>query len=271
MKQLTSLYTTLLLNALIYSIKAPDNASLLVSPSRSQFFKRENVSLSCEVQQWKIATWRVVRNTPSKGTQNTQECSVWGVADDSSCTISHTYPSDTGLYWCQTWSGEQSNAVNITVHDGPVILESPALPVTEGHSVTLSCRYQTTPSNLTADFYKDGYLISTESTGEMTIPAVNKSDEGAYSCRHSELGESPESLLAVRAPSLNSSPSPTSSLPAPPSPSPTTSPEVSISVSRLLCSLLVVSPYLIVTFIVLLVKSPKRAQSENVSPNEYEF
>ncbi|KAL0970750.1 hypothetical protein UPYG_G00246800 [Umbra pygmaea] len=206
MKQLTSLYTTLLLNALIYSIKAPDNVSLVVSPSRSQFFKRENVSLSCEVQQRKSATWRVVRNTPIKGTQ---ECSDWGLVSESSCTISHTYPSDSGLYWCQTWSGEHSNAVNITVHDGPVILESPALPVTEGHSVTLSCRYQTTPSNLTGDFYKDGYLISTESTGEMTIPAVNKSDEGIYSCRHSELGGSPESLLAVRAPSLNSSPSPT--------------------------------------------------------------
>ncbi|KAL0970538.1 hypothetical protein UPYG_G00243450 [Umbra pygmaea] len=73
------------------------------------------------------------------------------------------------------------------INGGPVILESPALPVTEGHSVTLRCRCKTPPSDLTADFYKDGSLIRTEPTGEITIPLVNKSDEGFYSCSHSEL------------------------------------------------------------------------------------
>ncbi|XP_038839697.1 low affinity immunoglobulin gamma Fc region receptor II-a-like [Salvelinus namaycush] len=105
-------------------------------------------------------------------------------------------PPDSGVYWCESGSGEHSNAVNITVHAGAVILESPALPVTEGDSVTLRCRYQGTPSNLTADFYKDGSLIRTETTGEMTIPAVSKSDEGLYKCTNSE-GESPESWMTV--------------------------------------------------------------------------
>ncbi|XP_071234960.1 sialoadhesin-like isoform X1 [Salvelinus alpinus] len=167
-------------------------ASLSVSPDRSQFFEFESVSLSCEVQ-GNSAGWRVVRNT-LRGILS--ECTTdWGKQQGSSCTVTLT-PSDSGVYWCESGPGEHSNAVNITGHDGAVILESPALPVTEGDSVTLRCRYQGTPSNLTADFYKDGSLIRTETTGEMTIPAVSKSDEGLYKCTNSE-GESPESWMTV--------------------------------------------------------------------------
>ncbi|XP_038840123.1 Fc receptor-like protein 5 [Salvelinus namaycush] len=167
-------------------------ASLIVSPDRSQFFKYESVSLSCEVQ-GNSAGWRVARNT-SRG--NLSECNTdWGKQQGSSCIVS-LIPSFSGVYWCESGSGEHSNAVNITVHDGAVILESPALPVTGGDSVTLRCRYQGTPSNLTADFYKDGSFIRTETTGEMTIPAVSKSDEGLYKCTNSE-GESPESWMTV--------------------------------------------------------------------------
>uniref|UniRef100_A0A4W5L8P0 Ig-like domain-containing protein n=1 Tax=Hucho hucho TaxID=62062 RepID=A0A4W5L8P0_9TELE len=130
-------------------------ASLSVSPDRSQFFEFESVSLSCEVQ-GNSARWRVVRNT-SRG--NLSECHTdWGKLQGSTCTVS-LIPAHSGVYWCESVSGEHSNAVNITVHAGAVILESPALPVTEGVSVTLRCRYQGTPSNFTADFYKDGSLI----------------------------------------------------------------------------------------------------------------
>ena len=82
--------------------------------------------------------------------------------------------------------------------DGAVILESPVLPVNEGEAVTLRCRYQTTPSDLRADFYKDGSVVRTGAAGEMTIPAVSTSDEGLYRCTNSELGQSPESWLTVR-------------------------------------------------------------------------
>uniref|UniRef100_A0A673W1L7 Ig-like domain-containing protein n=1 Tax=Salmo trutta TaxID=8032 RepID=A0A673W1L7_SALTR len=167
-------------------------ASLSVSPDRSQFFKYESVSLSCEVQ-GNSARWRVVRNT-TRG--NLSECNTdWGKQQGSSCNVSLT-PSHSGVYWCESGSGEHSNAVNITVPAGAVILESPALPVTEGDSVTLRCRYQETPSDLTAVFYKDGSLIRAESSGEMTIPAVSKSDEGLYKCSSSK-GESPESWMTV--------------------------------------------------------------------------
>ena len=83
-----------------------------------------------------------------------------------------------------------------------VILESPVLPVMDGNNVTLSCRKKNTSSNLTADFYKDGLLIGSSSTGEMIIYRVSKSDEGNYKCRMSGAGESPENWLAVRGKSL---------------------------------------------------------------------
>ncbi|XP_071000147.1 Fc receptor-like protein 5, partial [Oncorhynchus clarkii lewisi] len=167
-------------------------ASLRVSPDRSQFFKLESVSLSCEVQ-GNSAGWRLKRYTVSG---ERSECGrKWGKPQGSSCIVS-LIPSDSGVYWCESGSGKHSNAVNITVHDGAVILESPALPVTEGDSVTLRCRYQGIPSDITADFYKDGSLIRTEITGEMTIPAVSKSDEGLYKCTISK-GESPESWMTV--------------------------------------------------------------------------
>uniref|UniRef100_UPI003AAE5534 low affinity immunoglobulin gamma Fc region receptor II-c-like n=1 Tax=Centroberyx gerrardi TaxID=166262 RepID=UPI003AAE5534 len=127
-------------------------------------------------------------------------CPNWETTKELSCTIEPAYLIDSGEYWCEAGKGKRSNAVNITVTAGSVILESPVLPVMEGDNVTLNCRTQTTPSNLTADFYKDGFLISrTGSTGEMTIHSVSKSDEGLYKCSISGVGESPESRLPVRA------------------------------------------------------------------------
>uniref|UniRef100_A0AAZ3S2Z8 Ig-like domain-containing protein n=1 Tax=Oncorhynchus tshawytscha TaxID=74940 RepID=A0AAZ3S2Z8_ONCTS len=167
-------------------------SSLSISPDRSQFFKYESVSLSCEVQ-GNSAGWRLKRNTVSG--EHSDCGGNWGKQQGSSCNVS-LIPSDSGVYWCESGSGEHINAVNITVSAGAMILESPALPVTEGDSVTLRCRYQGTLSNLTAVFYKDGSLIRTETTGEMTIPAVSKSDEGLYKCTNSE-GESPESWMTV--------------------------------------------------------------------------
>ncbi|XP_064787035.1 low affinity immunoglobulin gamma Fc region receptor II-b-like [Oncorhynchus masou masou] len=143
---------------------------------------------------------------------NLSECSTdWGKHQGSSCIVSLT-PSSSGVYWCESGSGEHSNAVNITVHAGAVILESPALPVTEGDYVTLRCRHQVTPSDLTAVFYKDGSLIRAESSGEITIPALSKSDEGLYKCSSSK-GESPESWMTVTAGDSTPSSSPPSSLP----------------------------------------------------------
>ncbi|KAM4611648.1 low affinity immunoglobulin gamma Fc region receptor II-b-like [Polymixia lowei] len=170
-------------------------ASLRVNPYRSQFFEYESVSLSCEESSNSVG-WMFKRNLSAAG--NTSDCSAdCGRTDGSRCFISDVFHCDSGVYWCESGLGECSNAVNITVTVGGVILESPVLPVMEGDDVTLRCRTQT-PSNLTADFYKDGSLIGTESTGEMIIHSVSRSDEGLYKCNRRDLGESPESWLAVR-------------------------------------------------------------------------
>ncbi|XP_044038862.1 low affinity immunoglobulin gamma Fc region receptor II-c-like [Siniperca chuatsi] len=172
-------------------------ASLRVTPSSTQFFRYESVKLSCGEHE-KSSEWKVKRNT---STHINEECSVtWGNRNESQCFIDDVYPSDTGVYWCESGAGECSNAVNITVTDGFVILESPVLPVQEGEAVTLRCTNRmTSSSNLTAEFYKDGLLIRSSSTGNMTIHNISKSDEGLYKCNISGARESPDSWLAVRA------------------------------------------------------------------------
>ncbi|KAI4877308.1 hypothetical protein NFI96_024974, partial [Prochilodus magdalenae] len=171
--------------------------SLMIRPSRTQHFTTDSLSLSCEGQSDSTG-WRVRRFTHS---EEVSDCSSgWRSVTRSTCSISSISPSHTGVYWCESESGESSNPLNITVHSGAVILESPVHPVTEGDPLTLHCSYRhTKPSNLTAEFYKDGSLLQTQTPGEMTIRTVSKSDEGLYHCKHPERGESPQSWISVRA------------------------------------------------------------------------
>ncbi|KAK6291917.1 hypothetical protein J4Q44_G00377020 [Coregonus suidteri] len=171
------------------------SVSLRISPNATQHFTSKSLSLSCEEKGnstgWRLMSYRE-RGMKSGCVSN------WGSITGSTCTISYTYTGDSGVFWCESGSGEYSNAVNITVNDGDVILESPVHPVTEGDFVTLSCKYRTVSSNFKADFYKDGVrLIKNETTGEMTIPTVSKSDEGFYKCKSGQ-GESPGSWVTVR-------------------------------------------------------------------------
>ncbi|XP_038851205.1 carcinoembryonic antigen-related cell adhesion molecule 5-like [Salvelinus namaycush] len=172
------------------------SVSLKIRPNRIQHFTSKSLSLSCEEKR-NSTGWRLKRYREKAGES---ECgSNWGSIAGSTCTISSIRKKDSGVYWCESGSGEYSNAVNITVDVGTLILESPPYPITEGDSVTLSCtnRYQETNPNPKVDFYKDGVLIRNETTLEMTIPAVSKSDEGFYKCKSNE-GESPESWVTVR-------------------------------------------------------------------------
>ncbi|KAI3376724.1 hypothetical protein L3Q82_016482, partial [Scortum barcoo] len=140
--------------------------------------------------------WNILRKTRT----DIATCgfSKWGVFTESSCTIKGAFPDDSGEYWCEAGGGKRSGSVKVTITGGPVILESPALPVIEGKTVTLSCRNKMAFTNLTADFYKDGRLKISSSTGEMTIHSVSRCDEGLYKCTISDVGESAENWLAVR-------------------------------------------------------------------------
>ncbi|XP_029932674.1 high affinity immunoglobulin gamma Fc receptor I-like [Myripristis murdjan] len=181
-----------------------EGSSLTVRPNTAQLFVHESLHLSCEEDS---AGWTVKRNTTTK---TMTECGdTWGKLTNSSCSISYTFPKDSGVYWCESREGATSNTINITVTGGDVILQSPVLPVMEGAAVTLNCTTRT-PSNLPADFYKDGSLIRTESTGQMTIHHVSKSDEGLYHCNISGEGQSPPSRLAVAVQPTTTTPPPIS-------------------------------------------------------------
>ncbi|XP_065326305.1 low affinity immunoglobulin gamma Fc region receptor II-like [Pelmatolapia mariae] len=171
-----------------------NQARLTVSPSSSQFFIRDFVSLSCEEDD-SSAGWTLRRNTTEE--QRTQCGDGWGKPAGSSCNISYIFTLDSGVYWCESREGPISNMVNLTVTGGSVILQSPVLPVMEGDDVTLLCETKTTPSNLPAAFYKDGSLIRKQPTGHMTIQHVSRSDEGLYKCDISGHGESPSSWITV--------------------------------------------------------------------------
>ncbi|XP_030287139.1 Fc receptor-like protein 5 isoform X1 [Sparus aurata] len=194
-------------------------ASLKISPHRSQLFVGESVSLRCEEDDSSDG-WTVTRNT-SKDTRS--PCGAgWGTKDGSDCNISFIFPSDSGVYWCESTGGAASSSINITVTGGAVILQSPVLPVMEGDDVTLTCTTKT--SNLSAAFYKDGSFIRTEPTGHMTIRHVSRSDEGLYKCNTISDGESPPSWISVTEKPATTTPPSTSpaspSSPSAPSPPP---------------------------------------------------
>ncbi|XP_053486043.1 Fc receptor-like protein 5 [Ictalurus furcatus] len=166
--------------------------SLIINPSRTQHFTADSLSLSCEDQS-NSTGWTVRGYTHS---ETVSDCSS---GSGSTCNISSLSTSHTGVYWCQSESGGRSNPVNITVHHGHVILDSPVHPVTEGHPLTLHCLSRNSNTSASGvDFYKDGSVLQNKTTGEMTISTVSKSDEGFYHCKHPERGESPKSWVSVR-------------------------------------------------------------------------
>ncbi|KAI5628939.1 Fc receptor-like protein 5, partial [Silurus asotus] len=192
--------------------------SLIINPSRTQHFTAASLSLSCEDQ--RDSTGWTVRHDTS--IQTSFSCSSVSV---STCNISFLSSSHTGVYWCQSESGECSKSVKITVHNGDVILDSPVHPVTEGNPLTLHCLYRNTKISTSIDFYKNDSVLQNQTTGVMTISSVSKSDEGFYHCKHPERGESPKSWISVRGSAA------------------------SLSVLKLLSSAVTVSVYVLVTFI----------------------
>ncbi|RVE60868.1 hypothetical protein OJAV_G00185130 [Oryzias javanicus] len=160
------------------------------------------------------------------------------------------YEEDSGVYWCEFGGGGASSmVVNISVSGGSVILQSPVLPVMEGHNLTLSCQSKTPPSNPSAVFYKDGSLIRTEPIGHMTLQHVSRSDEGLYKCHIRDHGESPSSWISVSERSTEAPPP--ASAPPP-------------LVLRVCLHLVVISPFIISTLL-LVSLCPQRASGSDPS------
>ncbi|XP_029976060.1 uncharacterized protein LOC115409174 [Salarias fasciatus] len=219
----------------LISTTLPSLPGLTVSPSRSQFLQGASVSLSCEEDGWTV--WRKTSRE-----QRSSCGDMWGKPAGSSCRISYMTTRGSGVYWCESREGAAGSSINITVAD-TVVLQSPVLPVMEGQDVTLGCR-TSAPSNLSAEFFKDGVSIGTESTGHMTLRHVSRSAEGLYRCSFRGVGESPPSWISVSAPPTEEAP-PTEGAPRTEEVS-TTSLQLVITVFR---HLLVSCPYFISTLL----------------------
>uniref|UniRef100_A0AAZ1WVP7 Ig-like domain-containing protein n=1 Tax=Oreochromis aureus TaxID=47969 RepID=A0AAZ1WVP7_OREAU len=164
-------------------------ASLTVSPDRVQHFTSDSVSLTCEGN---FTEWRVRKFSEDGRLSDCRRMT------GSTCNI-NTSESDTGVYWCESGSGEFSSAVNITVQNdgnGPILV-SPVHPVTEGASVSLSCSLRTQKILSNVFFYHNDKLIQNDTRGELNISAVSKSDEGFYKCQYSGR-ESAQSWMSVK-------------------------------------------------------------------------
>nr|XP_040048580.1 Fc receptor-like protein 5 [Gasterosteus aculeatus aculeatus] len=155
------------------------------TPHRLQHFSTESLTLSCEGTS---TEWRVMWMDEDGITLS---CSDRWKMTGSTCNTDTAAMS--GVYWCESET-QFSNAVNITIHSGDVILVSPVRPVTEGHSVTLGCKLRTENLLYNVDFYKNDKLIPNPSRGELLISAVKESDEGFYKCSGSK---SPQGLENV--------------------------------------------------------------------------
>nr|XP_055037492.1 obscurin-like [Misgurnus anguillicaudatus] len=95
------------------------SVSLIIRPNRSQHFSSESLSLSCEDHS-NSTGWTVRRYTDTLGTCSSSSGRSTGTT--STCTIRSLITSDTGVYWCQSESGEKLHPVNISVHSEFIIL-----------------------------------------------------------------------------------------------------------------------------------------------------
>ncbi|XP_030578857.1 low affinity immunoglobulin gamma Fc region receptor III-like [Archocentrus centrarchus] len=166
-------------------------ASLTVSPHIVQEVNDDSVKLTCE---GKSTFWKV-RKFPEK---DTPYCAKWWRSGESICKISTIY-SDDGVYWCESISGEFSNAVNITLQDyysGPILL-SPIDPVNEGTFVSIRCNLRRKKILPNVVFYHNDKLVQNDTREELNILAVSKSDEGFYKCLYSGR-ESPSRWVSVK-------------------------------------------------------------------------
>ncbi|XP_035760060.1 Fc receptor-like protein 4, partial [Neolamprologus brichardi] len=174
----------------VWSADVHSAASLTVSPDRVQHFTSDSVSLTCE--------GNFTEGRVRKFSEDGRLYSVCRRMTGSTCDI-NTSKSDTGVYWCESGSGEFSSAVNITVQNdgnGPILV-SPVHPVTEGASVSLSCSLRTQKILSNVFFFHNDKLLQNDTRGELKISAVSKSDEGFYKCQYSGR-ESAQSWMSVK-------------------------------------------------------------------------
>ncbi|XP_051779977.1 Fc receptor-like protein 3 [Erpetoichthys calabaricus] len=158
---------------LLLNITEHPEVSFLQWPTWTVLFAGETVTLNCRVNGnplfkkfwWFMATANHLRQNLS--CENIPSCSV---------TFSHKNQS--GLYWCETESGEKrSKAVSFIVTADMVALQTPPLPLTEGDNVTLECRTQYLTNYTTKVYHEDQ-----ERQPSVWYTRVKKEHKGRYKC-----------------------------------------------------------------------------------------
>ncbi|CAJ1086056.1 LOW QUALITY PROTEIN: Fc receptor-like protein 5 [Xyrichtys novacula] len=165
------------------------SASLSVSPDRVQHFNIDSVTLSCRGNS---TEWRVKAFSNKNYWPNNSDCETM---DGATCNIARVRGDNT-VYWCESASGEFSNAVNITADKKSMILVSPVHPVTEGDSFTLGCKMETGTFDSVVLFYHNDKIIGNDTRGELKISAASKSSEGWYKCESGKM-QSPQSWVSI--------------------------------------------------------------------------
>ncbi|KAM3590262.1 uncharacterized protein V6R79_006733 [Siganus canaliculatus] len=176
----------------VWSGDVQSSVSLTVSPPTVQHFTSDPVSVKCEGNSTR---WRVMRFDPVN--KRLTSCSSWGRMTGPECNMNPGQHSDATVYWCESGSGEFSNAVNITTHKTNIILRSPVHPVIEGDPVSLSCRLKNNKFVSNVIFYQNDKVVQNDTSREFNISAVSRSHEGFYKCRHLN-EESAQSWMSVK-------------------------------------------------------------------------
>ncbi|XP_058867829.1 Fc receptor-like protein 5 [Acipenser ruthenus] len=159
--------------------EAHPQAFLTLQPAWSQIFPGETVTLSCEMEGGS-ADWRFKQYRDGREGCSDQYSRRYG----DSCTISYSQHYHSGVYWCESASGqERSNTVTLAVSNQWVILQTPSQPVFEGDTLTLRCRVRTGYTATRVAFYKDNKDLQYRTGTELSVDRVSKSDEGFYRCR----------------------------------------------------------------------------------------
>ncbi|XP_055084883.1 obscurin-like [Periophthalmus magnuspinnatus] len=171
----------------VWSGDAESPVSLSVSPDRAQHFTDDVITLSCGFNSTGAdsTVWRRFSDH-----RLSQQCK-WS---KSKCEFS-LREETSAVFWCESGSGEMSNAVNISVHRD-IILMSPVSAVTEGQSVSLSCKLNT-GTFTSVQFYKNGKMIQNGTEPELNITAVSRSDQGFYKCEgQRKLRPTPKTVIS---------------------------------------------------------------------------
>ncbi|MGH0160526.1 UNVERIFIED_CONTAM: hypothetical protein FKN15_039485 [Acipenser sinensis] len=185
---------------------AEDECLLVTLPQPAEdecllIFPGGTVTLSCEVEGGS-AGWRFKQYRKGQEQAVCQKPSP-SMGNSVSCTISTPQYNHSGEYWCESASGqERSNAVNLTVSNQWVILQTPPQPVIEGDVLTLRCHVRGYTATRVV-FYKDNKVLQSRADTELSVDRVSESDEGSYKCRawwssFTYSGDSAEVRVSVR-------------------------------------------------------------------------